>query len=132
MAIRLSRRKIAGYIADQVMAGVDTNDLVRSIAAFLMDSRRTNELTLVIRDIEYQLAERGVILASVISAHKLSADVKKSITDMVSSQTGARSVQLQQFVDPGVIGGFKVDLPGRQLDRTVAHKLTQLRTNYKK
>jgi len=132
MAIRLSRRKIAGYIADQAVSGVDANNLVQLLAAFLVDSRRVGELTLIIRDIEYQLAERGFVLASVVSAHKLSADTQQSIIDMVSSQTGSKSVQLQQFVDPNVIGGFKVDLPGRQLDSTIAHKLTQLRTNYKK
>ena len=132
MAIRLSRRKITGYIAQQLAAGADVEQLVRQLAAFLIDSRRTNEVSLVVRDIEYELTKQGIVLARVTSAFNLTEATRLAVTKLIEDKTGAQQVQLHQFIDPGVLGGVKIDLPGSQLDATIARKLTLLRTNYKK
>ena len=50
MAIRLSRRKIASFYADEILAG--RADVTKRLAAFLLDTRRTRELPLIVRDIE--------------------------------------------------------------------------------
>lgn len=132
MAIRLSRRKITGYIADQLAAGYETKKLVRALAAFLIDNRRTKELDLIVRDIEYELKKRGIVLASVTSAFDLATVTQEAIKKLIKSQTNAKVIELKQFVDPTVLGGIKIDLPGLQMDSTVAYRLTTLRTNLKK
>ncbi len=132
MAMRLSRRKITSYVAQQLMAGVATEPLVLQLAAFLIDSRRTNEVGLIVRDIEYELTKQGVVLARVTSAFDLAEATREAVTKLIQEQTGAHQVQLHQFIDPSVLGGVKIDLPGLQLDATIARKLTLLRTNYKK
>ena len=132
MAIRLSRRKITSYIAGQLADGVKVDQLALPLAAFLIDSRRTNELGLIVRDIEYQLSRRGIVFAKVTSAFDLTKSTQAAVTKMITEQTGAQKVELCQFVDPRLLGGVKVDLPGLQLDATIARRLTLLRTNYKK
>lgn len=132
MAIRLSRRKIAGYIAQQLAADGAVEQLVQQLAAFLIDSRRTNEVSLVVRDIEYELTKQGIVLARATSAFNLTEATRLAVTKLIEDKTGAQQVQLHQFIDPSVIGGVKIDLPGSQLDATIARKLTLLRTNYKK
>lgn len=132
MAVRLSRRKIAEYIAAQVTEGGSIKELATSLAAFLIDTRRTTEIELIIRDIQFQLAERGVVLASVVSVEKLSDVTKKAIIDMVKERTTAKTVELNQFVDPSVLGGVRIDIPGRQLDATIFRRLSLLTTNNKK
>ncbi len=132
MAIRLSRRKITSYIAQQLVDGVEVEQLVRQLAAFLIDSRRTDEVGLIVRDIEYELTKRGVVLARVTSAFNLAEATRHAVTKLIQAKTGARQVQLHEFIDPSVLGGVKIDLPGLQLDATIARKLTLLRTNYKK
>ncbi len=132
MAVRLSRRKIADYVAQQMAGDATTDRLVLKLAAFIVDTKRTNELGLIIRDIEYALSRRGVVLAKVTSAFDLSEATRLAVTKLIADKTGASQVHLGQFIDPGVLGGVKIDLPGLQYDATVARRLTTLRTNYKK
>jgi F-type H+-transporting ATPase subunit delta len=131
MAIRVSRRKISNYVADQLAGGQESKKLIQELAAFLIDTRRTKELELVVRDIEYELKNRGIVIASVLSAHDLTTATKDAIAKLIKDQTNAKNVELQQSIDPTVLGGVKIDLPGQQLDMTIARRLTLLRTNVK-
>lgn len=132
MAVRLSRRKIASYVAQQLVAGVKTNQLALELAAFMLDTKRTNELGLIIRDIEYELSKLGVVMAQVTSAFDINEATQLAVNKLIKDKTGASQVHLEQFIDPSVMGGVKIDLPGLQYDATVARRLTILRTNFKK
>jgi F-type H+-transporting ATPase subunit delta len=132
MAVRLSRRKIAGYIADGLMSGKEHKRIIQELAAFLIDTRRTKELELVVRDIEFELSKRGVVLGRITSATNLTSATELAIKKLIKSETNARSVELARFIDPTVIGGVKIDLPGEQFDGTIARRLTTLRMNVKK
>ncbi len=52
MASRLSRRKIAAYAADKLIGGSSKKEVLREVAAYLITTRRTRELELLVRDIE--------------------------------------------------------------------------------
>jgi F-type H+-transporting ATPase subunit delta len=132
MAVRLSRRKITGYITEQLVAGVKAEQLVLQLAAFLIDTKRTNEVGLIVRDIEYELTKRGIVSAQITAAFDFTEATRLAITKLIKEKTGAHQVYLHQFIDPGVLGGVRIDLPGMQLDTTIARRLTTLRTNYKK
>ncbi len=132
MAIRLSRRKIAGYIADRLLSTRDDGAVINELAGYLIDSKRTKELELVVRDVEYELQNRGVVLARVTSASDLTKTTEDAVKQLVQDNSGASKVYLKQFIDPGLIGGFRVDLPGHRLDATIARRLATLRANYKK
>lgn len=123
MPARLSRRKIAQYAAEQMIAGVDTKRVIKQLAAFLVDTNRMTEYELLVRDIEAELAERGIVVADITSAYPLEAGIKSQVAKLV----GARSVQLRQAVDPMVLGGIRVDIPGKRFDGTIRHKLTALK-----
>jgi F-type H+-transporting ATPase subunit delta len=123
MALRLSRRKIATYATDQLLAGVAKRDVLRSVAAYLVEARRTREATLLVRDIEDALATRGHVVADVTSAHPLSAVLKDEIKHLV----GGSTLQLRELVDQSVLGGMKIDVPGKRFDGTIRRKLTALR-----
>ena len=87
---------------------------------------------MVAATIEEALAERGIIVAEVTTAHELSAALQKQLKTEVTAlaeQSGTApvtSVQLRQVVDPSVIGGVKIALPGQHYDGTIQHKLTAL------
>lgn len=128
MSTRLSRRKITDYIASQLIDGADSEVIATQLAAYLIDTRRTSEAELFIRDIDYYLAERGVVLANIVSAYALSEATQKAITEMITQTTGARTIELSQHIDAAVLGGVRIDIPGRQLDGTIARRLHQLTT----
>lgn len=130
--VRLSRRAIAKYATDQITSGADTKKLVLQLAAYLVETRRTGELSLIIRDIQFYLSEAGSVSGVITTATALTAETKSAIEQYIKKQTGATTVALDSFIDPSIIGGVKVSIPGRELDATVSRSLTILKTRFKK
>lgn len=121
--VRLSRRKLALYAAEKLAKGEKKQHVIRELAAHLTDTGRQNEAELLVRDIEAALAERGIVVADVTSAHPLSEAMKKDIATLV----GAKHIQFRETVDPAVLGGVRVSVPGQRFDGTVRRKLTLLK-----
>ncbi len=125
MPTRLSRRKIASYYADELLAG--KRDVATKLAAYLLDTRRTRELQLIVRDVEDALATRGVLVADVAAARELSKDAKAAVTDFLKQSSGVKSVQVRETIDPDLLGGVRINTPSDELDATLRRKLTQLK-----
>ena len=123
MAARVSRRKIALYVTQRLLEGAKQKAVMKEVAAFLVDARRTRELDLVIRDIEAELANHGIVVADVLSAYPLADELKKEVGKLV----GAKDLQLRETIDPNVLGGMRVDMPGARFDGTLRHKLAALK-----
>ena len=127
MAVKLSRRKLAAYVTERLLAG--DKSAVAQLAAYLVDTRRTRELPLVVRDIEAAMAERGVVVADVATASTLSATAAQAISNYIAGQYDGAKVQLRVSEDPALLGGAKIHLPGAELDTTIRRKLTTLRAS---
>ena len=129
---KLSRRSLSLYVANGLNDPTARKTVLLQLAAYLVDTRRTKELPLIVRDIEFYLAEAGSVAGVVTSAFDLSAETKKAIEKYVKQQTGAKEVLLDHVVEPSVLGGIKINTPGHELDATVRRNLTILKTQYKK
>lgn len=122
MATNISRRKLSQYIAGMILKG-DTGLAIEQLAAYLVQSGRTREAGLIVRDIEAALAERGTVVATVTTAHELSDELRAAVYALI----GAREPHVKEIVDPTVLGGVKLDMPGKQYDATVRRKLELLK-----
>ncbi len=127
---RLSRRAVTTYIAERLSAG--DKKVIPSLAAYLIDTKQTAQLEIYVRDIQALMAARGYVVADVTAAFSLAESTKLEINRFIKSQTGATKVELRQHVDETVLGGVKLQIPGRELDATIARHLTVLRTRFKK
>lgn len=123
MAQRLSRRKMAEFAAEQLLAGKSSKDALKEIAAYLIETNRTGEAELVVRDIEDALAREGVMVADVTSARPLSKAAKADVTKMI----GAKQLHLRETIDETVLGGVRINLPGKRYDGTIRHRLAALK-----
>lgn len=132
MARKLSRRAIATYVGDQLLTGTKPTVIVEQLAAYLIDTRRTKELHLIVRDVKTYLADKGYVAGTVTTAFDLSTETQKAIEAFARTASGAKHVTLDTVTDPSVLGGVKINLPGYELDATVARQLTNLRTRFKK
>ena len=125
----VSRRKLAKYAAEQIIAGNDT--IMEEIASLLVYEKRQREIELLVRDVEAELAGHGEIVASIESARKLDVDTKREIEKYLMSAVDANNnkskVTLRESIDPTLIGGFKLRTPNATLDATIAKKLNDLR-----
>lgn len=120
---KLSRRKIATYFANELVAG---RDITKALAAYLIEAKRIREADLVVRDIEAALSDLGVLLADVASSRELASETSHAITTFLKQTTGAKDVHIRSHVDPYLLGGVRIDTPGKRLDTTLRHRLNQL------
>ncbi len=123
MQSKLPRRKIAEYAAGQIVAGKPVASVLDEVAAYLIESGRVREQTLVVRAIEDALAEGGVVVGNATTARPLDAQQRAEVKKLI----GAREVHLREIVDPTVLGGVLVETPGTKLDATLQRKILALR-----
>lgn len=123
MAVRLSRRKLAEYAAAQLLAGKTSKAVMKELAGYLVEAGRTREAELLARDIEAALAEQGVVVVDVTTARPLSSEARQSVKTLV----GGKNVQLRESLDPTLLGGVRIDTPGKQFDASLRRKLTALK-----
>lgn len=73
-------------------------------------------------------ADHGILEATVVSAVALTPDQAGRLRRKLETVTG-KTIDLQCRVDPGVLGGIRLDMDGTELDGTVKNRLAGLRTS---
>ncbi len=119
---KISRRKLAQYAVEAYENGT-LSEALQELAAYLIDARRLREAELVVRAIEDELATRGTVIARVASARPLTAELEAAITSLV----GAKEIAILETTDQALIGGVRIETPGKLLDATIKRKLLALR-----
>lgn len=122
MSERLSRTKLAVYIADEIDRGRGAR-AVQQLAAYIVETRRIAEVELITRSIYEVLEARGHIVADVTTAEAIDVQLQTQIAELL----GADQLEVRTHIDPDVLGGIRIDTPTRQLDATMARRLIQLR-----
>ena len=69
---------------------------------------------------------RAIVRATALTAIPLKARQKKALTEKLSAMTGKR-VELENRIDPDLIGGIRLRYGGVQLDDTIQARLDTLR-----
>jgi len=130
MANRFSRRVIARVIASKLVAEPARQDYwIKTLAAYLLETKRTGEAGLIVNDIEHELYEQnGQLLVNVTSARPLAADVRANLTALLAARTKATRVVLTEEVDPSLLGGLVAKTADAELDASVRTKLNKLAT----
>ena len=121
---KLSRAKISAYFADEIIAGAP--DVIKRLAALLLDTHRTSELSLIVADIERELYDRGIIIADVSTALPLDEGFEEAVRQLLTFRKDDKVI-LREHIDPDLIGGIKIRAAGRELDASVRHKLNTLK-----
>lgn len=127
--MKTPRHKIADFLAERTFrADVDTKKLSREIAAFLLETGRTGELSSLSRDIMQKRTEKGVVEVTAVSAYPLSSQLKQEIKDKIRAfYPDAKKTVINEVTDPNMIGGVRLELANRQLDLTVRSRLNRFK-----
>lgn len=124
---KLSRRKLAGNAAARLASGEPKKTVLRDLAAYLIDSGRKKEATLIVRDVESMLMDNGTAVGTVTSARPLSDDALRTVETFIrQTDSKIKQVVLREQVDEQLIGGMKLELPCMQLDASVKAKLDKI------
>ena len=125
---KISRRKLAEHIADQLNAGANTQQLVNQTVAYLQEQRQLGQWELLLRDVEDVLAAKySTVSVHITSARQLDAGTSTKLIDFIKQAEDAKSVVVtSETVDTELIGGAIVRTPSNVFDSSVRSKLKQL------
>lgn len=125
---KVSRRSLAGYAADELLAGKNATTLAKQLAAILVESGRAGDSEFLLSDTAWELEQRRALtIGRVTSATPLAQPLQTALKAQLKKATQAQEIVLQQELDKSVIGGIKVETSGEIWDKTIARKLTELR-----
>ena len=80
---------------------------------------------LAFRDCYYR--DNDILLVKAVTAVPLTGDQLQRLTQKLQTVTG-KQIELRGRVDPGVLGGIRLDYDGKRLDDTVQHRLDAIRS----
>ena len=126
----VSRRVLARHIATALAGGTDRNVVLKQLAAYLIVHKQLGQLELVIADIVRAIAELGTVKATVTVAHPLTAELRTAVERFVTQLEHASTVQLEERIDPHLLGGIVIETPHKRYDAAVAAQLTRLRNDW--
>jgi ATP synthase F1 delta subunit len=126
--INVSRRKLAQYAADQLLAGQSAKKVSKSLAAVLIENGKVKDAELLVRDITFELETLGnLAIADVTSATALSSSIKKELERFIKRRTEVSDVKINESIDKSVIGGVHIETSIHAWDKTISNQLNQIR-----
>ncbi|HET7302396.1 MAG TPA: F0F1 ATP synthase subunit delta [Candidatus Saccharimonadales bacterium] len=130
MSTKLSRRSIATAIAAKLVhEPQERKKWISMLAAYLVDQRLTSDhyVTLIVRDIVREVfVQSGELLVEATTARPLTDALRHELVSTLRAHTGAKTVVLQEDVDPTLLGGFIARTPDAELDTSVRTTLKHL------
>lgn len=122
--IRLTRRQIAQYAADELLRG---NNVIPQLAAYLVETRRTKEADLLVWDIEKVLEKRGTLVAQTTSARVLDDAEYDEISELLKERYDAQRVVLRKEIDEQLLGGVVVRTATDEFDGSLKRSINRLK-----
>lgn len=129
--INVSRRAIASYAADELLAGESVRSLSRRLAAVLVANKGLNELDLLVDDIVQILEERGKLAKAVVtSAKPLTPQLRQKLTQQIRTAAKVDKVFLAEEIDESLIGGVRVETANHSWDKSLARQLSMIKGGF--
>lgn len=127
--MKTPRHRIADFLAERSLdPSVDAKKLSREIAAFLLETGRSGELSSLARDIMQRRADQGVVEVTAVTAHPLTSDLRQDIKDKIRAfYPQAKRISINDVIDPNLLGGIRLELANDQLDLSVRSKLNRFK-----
>lgn len=123
-----SRRKLSQEVVKAIIANPGRKgDLLKQLAAYLIVNKKAAQADLLMLDIANELEQsQGLVVAEVSSARPLTSVSRDAIKAKLKAQTGAKNIELNEQIEPELIGGIVVRTPKFELDASVKRQLKQL------
>lgn len=126
--IKLSRRVMARYAADQLLAGKPVKHLANELVAVLTMQKSQAQLEQLMADIQAELENRGQLaIVKATVAYALTPELKAEIESAVKLATSVKHVSLDETVDKTMLGGLRLETASWVWDQSLKTKLAKLR-----
>ena len=92
--------------------------------------RENNFLEITKAFIEQYKEYKGIQTLTLTTAYPVSNEIKEEIVSKVKNRVNAKQLEVEEKVNPEVIGGFRLELKDLLLDATVLHVLEKARSEF--
>ena len=92
--------------------------------------RENNFLEITTAFIEQYKEYKGIQTLTLTTAYPVSNEIKEEIVSKVKNRVNAKQLEVEEKVNPEVIGGFRLELKDLLLDATVLHVLEKARSEF--
>jgi F-type H+-transporting ATPase subunit delta len=107
------------------------NDLTLAFFGIVARKGRESMLEFVAPEFTKQYnVYKGITTASVTTAMPLTEELRNELGQKLVAQTGQK-VELEEKIDPSLIGGFVLRVGDQQIDSSVKYNLSKLRNKFK-
>lgn len=125
-----SRDKMA--VLDATVSGEDFLPVTSNFLRLLIDKGRMNAFTQILSELRRLVEElEGIERVEVVSAVPLPGTQRDFLKSVLERQTGKR-IELEETLDPAVLGGMVVKVGSTIYDGSVRTQLSQIRENLRK
>ncbi|MBF8257940.1 MAG: ATP synthase F0F1 subunit delta [Actinobacteria bacterium] len=125
-----SRDKMA--VLDATVSGEDFLPVTSNFLRLLIDKGRMNAFTQILSELRRLVEElEGIERVEVVSAAPLPGTQRDFLKNVLERQTGKR-IELEETLDPAVLGGMVVKVGSTIYDGSVRTQLSQIRENLRK
>lgn len=119
-------------ILKEVFGGM-LGELSMSFMVLLTSKRRENHLEGISNAFILQYkAHNNITTATVTSATALTDDVREKLRTMVKAGYPTQDIELQEQVDPELIGGFVIRVADKQVDASIKRSLLEMQLEFNK
>lgn len=103
------------------------------VASYLIDTKKTQQLDSLMRDVMNAREMHGTYEINVISAHKLSSSqVDKVKAYVLEHFDGCKEIIVHQTVDPALLGGIRIESVNSLVNRSLRGELNYIKASIDK
>ena len=107
------------------------NDLTMTFFDVIVRKNREAILVSIAREFHNAYNEyKGVGKATVTTAVPMDANLRKEFESLVREYSDKKKIELIEKVDPGLIGGFVLNVGDRQVDASIQSKIKTLKVKF--
>lgn len=110
-------------VLNRIAEAIGLNETLKNFLLLLIEKGRASLLPLICDSLQAQIDEQNdLVRAKIMSATVIDADQIGQIKQALAKVSG-KNVEVSAEVEPGLLGGIKVDMGGMIFDGTVKAKL---------
>jgi len=116
------------YLSSKDKTGHALSENSKDVLNFLVRRRLISKSDDILTRLQNILnKEKGIMIAKITSAQKLSGEVKKDIAHFLKKNYSAQEIFLEEYTDEHVLNGVKIEINNEVIDLTLKNKIGQLK-----
>ena len=105
----------------------EANQLIQNTLFIMLEKNRLAEIVNTIDEfVEYANEAAGVAEAKVFSTRTLTEEESQGISTAFAAKVGRKSLEIENIIDPSLIGGIRLQIGNRTYDGSLSGKLERM------